>query len=105
MMAGIHLTAGQQQALDELREVEEADPAALEILEVQPPTLRSWLQILISIETADAILGSKLASTESRADIRARERFTIAVPPNFPFVPPQVSVPHDRFSGWPHVQW
>lgn len=105
MMAGIHLTAGQQQALDELREIEEVDPAAIEILEVQPPTHWSWLQILISIETADVTLDSKLASTESHADIRARERFTIAVPPNFPFVPPQVSVLHDRFADLPHVQW
>jgi ThiF family/Prokaryotic E2 family A/Prokaryotic homologs of the JAB domain len=105
MIPGNHLTAGQQQALDELREVEEADPAALEILEVQPPTSWCWLQILISIETADVIPDSKTASTGPRADIRARERFTITVPPNFPFVPPQVSVPHDRFAGLPHVQW
>lgn len=105
MMPGIHLTAGQQQALDELREVEEADPAALEILEVQQPTLWSWLQILISIETADAIRESHASGPGVRADIRARERFTIAVPPNFPFVPPQVSVSHDRFAGLPHVQW
>src|SRR5258708_1300117 len=105
MMPGIHLTAGQQQALDELREVEEADPAALEILEVQQPTYWSWLQILISIETADAILDGQISSPGERVDIRARERFTITVPPNFPFVPPQVSVPHDRFAGLPHVQW
>lgn len=105
MMPGDHLTAGQQQALDELREVEEADPAALEILEVQQPTHWSWLQIVISIETADVIHDSKTASIGPRADIRARERFTITVPPNFPFVPPQVSVSHDRFADLPHVQW
>ena len=105
MIAGIYLTAGQQQALDELHEVEEADPAALEILEIQQPTYWSWLQIIISIETADAIPDNKTASTGPCADIRARERFTITVPPNFPFVPPQVSVPHDRFADLPHVQW
>jgi len=105
MIPGIHLTAGQQQALDELREVEEADPAALEILEIQQPTLWSWLQVLISIETADAIRDSRTSGPGERADIRARERFTLAVPPNFPFVPPQVSVSHDRFAGLPHVQW
>jgi hypothetical protein len=106
MMPGIHLTAGQQQALDELREVEEVDPAALEILEVQQPTLWSWLQILISIESADAIRPDcRTSGPGERADIRARERFTIAVPPNFPFELPQVSVSHDRFAGLPHVQW
>src|SRR6266567_9405548 len=105
MMAGVNLTAGQQQALNELREVEEADPAALEILEIQQPTPIGWLPIMISIETADVIPDSKTASTGPRADIRARERFTISVPPNFPFVSPQISVSHDRFAGLPHVQW
>lgn len=105
MIPRIHFTAGQQQALDELHEIEEADPVALEILEVQQPTPWSWLQILISIETADVIRNSQTSGPGERADIRARERFTIAIPPNFPFMPPQVSVLHDRFAGLPHVQW
>src|SRR6266567_3173681 len=67
MMAGVNLTAGQQQALNELREVEEADPAALEILEIQQPTPIGWLPIMISIETADVIPDSKTASTGPRA--------------------------------------
>src|SRR5713226_479255 len=104
MMAGVNLTAGQQQALDELREVEETDPTALEVLEIQQPTSNGWLPIMISIGTENAVLDSKTTSTSPRADIRARECFLISVPPNFPFVPPQVSVPHDRFASLPHVQ-
>ena len=37
--------------------------------------------------------------------VRARERFSVIVPPTFPFVHPLVATPHLRFSGFPHVQW
>src|SRR5712691_6710697 len=101
-----NLTLGQQQALNELREVSAADPAALEIVTVYPRTVVGWLSIEISLATAGAGLVAG-ASTKAgpRAKMRARERFIIYVPPHFPFLPPGIWVSHERFADLPHVQW
>ncbi len=37
--------------------------------------------------------------------LRERERFLIWIPKDFPFDHPRVSVPHDRWATYPHVQW
>ncbi len=99
------LAAGHRQALDELREVAEADPSALEIIRVEGPDPRGRLRILISLATAGAGEGIGCVGTAPAADIRARERFEIWVPGGFPFDYPHVQVPHTRFAGLPHVQW
>ena len=46
-----------------------------------------------------------LKQTEDGLRIRARERFSVLVPQSFPFEFPSVVTPHDRFSGFHHVQW
>ncbi len=103
---GADLTRGQQQALDELHEVSVANPAALEILQVCQRTSSGWLPIEISLATAGAGRASAPGpATGPRAHIRARERFIVSVPPQFPFLRPQVWVTHKRFADLPHVQW
>jgi hypothetical protein len=99
------LAPGQRQALGELREIAEADPSALDILEVGGPARPGWLRILISLATAGAGEGIESAGSAPRADIRARERFEVFVPDGFPFDYPLVYTPHTRFAGLPHVQW
>jgi len=98
------LTPGQRQALDEVREIAETDPAAIEILRIGHPVPSGGLPILVSVGTAEAAEGVSSA-TGPRGSIRARERFLIDVPRGFPFVPPRVYTTHDRFAGLPHVQW
>ena len=37
--------------------------------------------------------------------LRARECFLLLIAPDYPFRKPNVAVRHDRFAGFPHVQW
>lgn len=99
------LTEGHQQALYELGEVADADPTALELLTVEQQTPSGLLPVLISLCTAGSADGVEMMATGPGARMRARERFMIYVPHNFPFNHPVVSVPHERFAGLPHVQW
>lgn len=100
------LTQGQQQALEELREVSAAEPNALEILQVFPSTTSNWLPIEISVAAASiGRMDASETATGPRAYMRTRERFVVNVPPQFPFVRPEVTVSHERFADLPHVQW
>jgi proteasome lid subunit RPN8/RPN11 len=100
------LTRGQVQALDELRAVSAADPRALEVVQVSPRTGDGWLPIEISAAAARPVgANPPLLATGPRATMRARERFIVRVPPQFPFLRPEVDVTHTRFAGLPHVQW
>ena len=38
-------------------------------------------------------------------DVRAREDFTLIVPPDYPFAAPHIVARHSRWAGAPHVQW
>jgi hypothetical protein len=106
MASANELTHGQQQALAELHEVSAANPAALEIMSVYPRTDTGWLPIEISLATSGAGRSSTIMpGTGQRARMRARERFIVSVPPQFPFIRPEVSVTHERFADLPHVQW
>ena len=46
-----------------------------------------------------------LERVEDGLRVRAREPFTVVVPPTFPFCKPVVETSHVRFSGFRHVQW
>ncbi len=98
MTGGTSRTAGQEQALEELRRIASAGPA----LQV----LRAWRQersesvfVDISVDCAN------LRTAAGGVRLRMRERLTLGLPPRFPFAIPTVWTPHMRWAGIPHVQW
>ncbi len=93
------MTPGQELALDQLRTIHEANPLALEILDVEKP--QGWTDILVLISVS---CGGIKCQPEG-LPLRERERFIIQIPPRFPFDKPDVWTPHKRFAGRPHVQW
>jgi integrative and conjugative element protein (TIGR02256 family) len=94
------MTEGQQLALRQLEEIQQADPHALEIIASVPPTneeRRLTIQISLHCGALPVVPGG--------LPLRARERFILAVPPDFPFAVPVVWANHTRFAGYPHVFW
>ncbi|HOX41693.1 MAG TPA: hypothetical protein PK263_05910, partial [bacterium] len=94
------MTAGQELAQEELREIEAASEGAFEVLSVRFPEGDHRSAIAeISVTCFD------MPYAEGGIKLRDRERFLIYIPPDFPFDVPSVYTPHRRFSGNPHVQW
>src|SRR6266568_913030 len=94
------LTEGQALAIEQLGEIEAASLGVLEVLQLrEPETAEQHAVVLISVVCRD------IPRAEGGITLRDRERFRIYVPPSFPFRPPAVWVPHERFAGHPHVQW
>jgi integrative and conjugative element protein (TIGR02256 family) len=94
------VTEGQRLALQQLEEIQQADPHAFEILATAPPTdTESRLVIQVSLYCG------ALPVVTGGLPLRERERFTIAVPADFPFAVPSVWTAHGRFAGYPHVFW
>ena len=92
------MTKGQNLAIEQLREIEAVAPGLLELVEVSE--LESgWLRIELSVYCGN------FKKEPEGLPLRARERFCVHVPPDFPFEVPSVEVRHDRFAGFPHVQW
>ena len=94
------MTNGQQLALRQLEDIQQAAPRALEIIFSAPPTIEERRLIVHVSLNCDA-----LPVAAGGLPLRSRERFTIAVPPDFPFAVPDVWVTHARFAGHPHVFW
>jgi len=94
------LSSGQHLAIEQLRDVAAAGGTAIEILGLSDPAADG--------ESARAEIAIDCSGTLhdiSGIRLRARERFTIHIPPDFPFRLPSVTVPHRRWAGTPHVQW
>ena len=94
------LTDGQQLALWQLKEIAHAerDRLAIEHLK-EPDTTNLWLQVSVSIRIG------RIPMVDGGLRLRERETFIMLVPQDFPFRKPDVQVPHNRFTGRPHVQW
>jgi molybdopterin/thiamine biosynthesis adenylyltransferase/proteasome lid subunit RPN8/RPN11 len=90
------LTEGQRQALGELRRLA-SENVALSIVHDWPSGASLFLDV--SVDCSD------LRPANDGLRLRARERFIIRVPPDFPFAIPTVSTRHTRWAGTPHVQW
>jgi predicted acylesterase/phospholipase RssA len=98
-VAPAELSAGQRLGLEQL-EALAATGDAVEILDVADEfDSIGRLSVTISVRC------SGMARQPGGLDIRARERFTIAIPDGFPFEEPSVGVLHQRWAGNPHVQW
>ena len=94
------MTDGQTQALYEVQEIEAAGEGTINIVAiVKPAETAGVLYLDISLHTAD------LDRVPEGIIFRARERFLVMIPADFPFDKPQVYTRHTRFAGRPHVQW
>lgn len=94
------MTYGQELALLQLQQIADVDDYSLEVEEVIEPNGTNPLlqvKINISIGPVERVVGG--------LPLRQRERFTLRIPPSFPIKKAEVQVEHNRFAGWPHVQW
>ncbi len=94
------MTSGQRLATEQLKEIVLRDSHAIDIEDFkEPESENDGLVIEVSIHCGH------LQQAAGGLALRERERFTIWVPPAFPFQKPEIWVQHARFAGSPHVQW
>ena len=93
-MSDVALTTGQSTALEELRRL--SSPGTVSIVG-GPVAAETGLRTHASLNTTtfDRVAGG--------LKVEPRELLVIIVTPGFPWVPPQVSVEHHRWAGFPHV--
>lgn len=92
-------TAGQQQALDELAEIEiltGGQPPAFRV-EKPPAAGDGRLAVEVSLDCAGSVAAG------GGAQLAGREHAVLLIPPAFPFSRPYVAVRHRRFAGLPYV--
>lgn len=89
----------QQLAVEQLQDIA-ARTDDLEIVGVVD-SLRGTSFVAVDV----SIRCGNLERDERGLPLRARERFTIAIPAGFPYDIPDVFVRHRRFAGHPHVNW
>jgi len=93
-------TEGQTFALNQLEEIAEQNEYAFEITDILEPSEKySGLVIDTSLYCGH------LEKAKGGLPLRERERFRFFIPKDFPLNLPSVHARHDRFAGWPHVQW
>jgi integrative and conjugative element protein (TIGR02256 family) len=94
------MTDGQRLSIEQLKEVVLRDSHAIDIEDLkEPESDNDGLVVEVSIHCG------QLQKAAGGLPLRERERFTILVPPAFPFQKPEIWVQHTRFAGSPHVQW
>ncbi|AKF10013.1 ThiF family adenylyltransferase [Sandaracinus amylolyticus] len=86
------------EALQQLRDIEDASNGRFRVR-------RSWVPDPRTLCVDLAVWCGGFERRAGGLPIRNRERFTISIPDDFPFVPPSVCAAHDRFAGFGHVQW
>jgi len=94
------LTKGQKLAIEQLQRVENADNYLFEIKEIKEPREDSpGLLVYFSLYCGT------LPRVPEGLPLRERENFVVSIDPDFPFIKPEVWAGHNRFAGFPHVQW
>ena len=93
------MNEGQEQARNQLEAIA-AEGDAVELLRVEEP-----VDPFRDFEVELTLRCSGYEQRASGVKLRPRERFRVAIPPEFPFKPPSVSVSHKDWAGSPHVQW
>jgi integrative and conjugative element protein (TIGR02256 family) len=96
----MNMTNGQRRALEQMQEVAAASGGLMEVVSVEPVKEDSEF---VALEFS--LYCGNLEKAAGGLPLRERERFTLLVPPDFPFKAPSVNVKHTRFAGFPHVQW
>ena len=94
-------TSGQQLGYDQLLAIASVSDGTLELGAASDPNDRDrYLRVQVSFDCS---------AIRERSDdgihLRGRERFSVAIPPDFPYKHPSVSSSHRRWAGTPHVQW
>jgi integrative and conjugative element protein (TIGR02256 family) len=92
----VRQSVGQREALTDLRHIASSGPA-FKILGYHSDPSYFWVDL--SVDCSD------LAKQAGGLRLKAREAFTIGIPPRFPLNVPIVCTPHERWTGTPHVQW
>ncbi|MEW6533989.1 MAG: patatin-like phospholipase family protein [Candidatus Auribacterota bacterium] len=82
-------------ALEQLKNIESASDGKFEVIEHS----EDGLSVRISISC------SSIHKKPQGLPLRDRESFVIWIFPEFPFKKPSVWSVHNRFAGFPHVQW
>jgi proteasome lid subunit RPN8/RPN11 len=94
------MTEGQEWALSQLHEIGDASEGQLEVLAVREPSaFGAALAVTVSVDCRG------YGRAEGGLPLRARERFAISIPSEFPLDRPNLNATHARFAGFPHVQW
>lgn len=91
-------TAGQQQAVAELREVTAAHTGLITL--VDEPVLHEQGLLVVTVRLST---GSFTAAEGGLPVAAEGEEVVIGVPRRFPWLPPQPWVTHTRFAGYAHV--
>lgn len=94
------LSAGQSLAIEQLRDVEGAANGLFMVSRLKAP------------EEAGGYLGASVTLSCSGMErapgglpVQDREQVGLLISPHFPFEVPHAFVRHERFAGFPHVQW
>ena len=83
-------------ANEQIREIAEVSKGTIQVHKIIAPPIRK-IEISIRFTQLDRAKGG--------LQVKAREKFCITVPDTFPFQHPSVNTLHERFAGFPHVQW
>lgn len=92
------MLSGPKTALEQVRAIASTAGSPLELLEFEEVD-GGGLHLHVSIDC------SGIPCCPQGMPLRARERFHILVPKDFPFEAPVLVVSHRRFLGFPHVYW
>ncbi|MGV9843421.1 ThiF family adenylyltransferase [Streptomyces fungicidicus] len=95
------VTAGQQLALDQLRQITGSARGGVFLAHVDtaPAAPKGFVEARISVGCAG------LSRAEGGLRLRSEEPVTLYIPPDFPFETPMAYTRHSRFAGAPHVVW
>ena len=96
------VTAGQQLALDQLRQITGSARGGVFLAHVDTAPAKAptgFVEARISVGCAG------LSRAEGGLRLRSEEPVTLYIPPDFPFEVPLVYTRHSRFAGAPHVVW
>lgn len=94
------MTGGLKRAVEQLRDVEAAASGLFMVESIKEPSKPGeWLTVVIDLSCAE------LSRVGGGLPLHSREQIVILIPSNFPFDAPSTFVMHDRFAGFPHVQW
>lgn len=93
-------SAGQAWALEQLHDIAASSNGSLEIVNVREPAADGFtLSVTVSVHCAG------YPCEDGGIPFHPREMLDITIPAAFPLKVPSLYFTHDRYAGFPHVQW